>query len=73
MRVNVKLLRNCNKPKRQNYTFLGETGLTLVVIDSYQGMARCGKIYNLALDYVQFGLIEHLTVQCYKFLNQTHS
>ena len=28
MRVNVKLFRNRDKPKLNNYNFLGETGLT---------------------------------------------
>ena len=37
MRVNVKLLRNCHKPKKQNYTFIGGKLVSRsVVIDSHQ-------------------------------------
>ena len=31
------------------------------------------KKYNLAFGYVQFRLIERIEVQCFEFLDQSHS
>ena len=81
MNINVKLFKNRNKPKDDNFIF-GEHGLVSrsVVIDSYQ-VPRAAeawpdavkKTYNLLLGYVKFRLIERIKVQCFKFPNKSHS